>query len=101
LSALKPSKLTVSPSRYRRRSCVMALLLPGWQKAGDSTRQKEGHAHEDRAQDEEPRIGQRSGEVRLQVIDQYRAYDRAIERAASADGHPDHRLNGIDRRELA
>ena len=56
---------------------------------------------EQRAEREQPDLGQRAGEPALGAVDDDRAERRADQRAAPADRDPDHDLDRVGRRELA
>src|SRR5690606_4888989 len=63
--------------------------------------QEEGDENEERAQGEEPELGQDGGEPGFAEIDDDGADDRADQRAAAAHSSPDDHLDGIARLELA
>ena len=77
-------------------------VRPVLQRADDAARQEQRHRDEQAAEHEQPvRREHAGGEVGLGVVDQHRAEHRAGQRAAAADRDPDHRLDGIGRREFA
>ena len=85
-----------------RSRCRLPRLPPGVEGADDALRQQQRHQDEQRAQHEQPVRRQRArGEEGLGVVDDDGAERRADQRAAAADRDPDHRLDGIARREFA
>ena len=63
--------------------------------------QEQRHQHEQAAEREQPIFGEGAGEIGLGEVDDDRAERRADQRAASADRHPDHRLDRIGGVEFA
>ena len=59
--------------------------------ARPAPRKSDGHEHEQRAEHEQPRLGQYGRERRLRVIHEHGTERRAVQRAAPADRDPDRR----------
>ena len=96
----RPCERSSAPGRVQRVTAASARRRSR-QQADEAARQEQRHEHEQRAERIQPDLRQRAGEVGLGVVDEHRAGDRAVQRAAAADRHPDHDLDRVDRRELA
>jgi hypothetical protein len=71
-------------------------------RADDPARQKQRHRDEQATEHEQPiRRENAAGEIGFAVVHQHRAEHCAGERSPPADRNPDHRLDGIARREFA
>ena len=120
LSALKPSKLTVSFSRYESFAanahfwmapgvrlelaaapCVFLSSCAAGQQADDPARQKQRHQDEQRAERVVPCFGNRAGEIGFCVVHKIRPGGRTIKRPPSSDRYPDDDFNRVDWREFA
>src|SRR5476649_1977749 len=85
-----------------RHALRLPRLPPGIEGADDPLRQQQRYQDEHRAQHEQPIRRQRTrGEYGLCIVDDDGAERGPNQRAAAADRDPDHRLDGIARREFA
>ncbi len=98
---LLPSGRASSPTPLKFLS---ASARPGpapAQQADHAVRQEQRHRDEQRAQEEQPELGEGDGEPALGAVDEEGADDRADQRRAAADRGPDRDLDAGRRAHLA